>query len=81
MFSHNASPGKLDCRLEVKFGRLSLHTLAVTVPEGFSTKKVRVTLRGRILPADFEQSSGRVLIRFPRETTIRANQVLEASVA
>jgi uncharacterized protein (DUF608 family) len=63
-------------RIEVKWGKLRIKTLAFEVPAGRKINGARVTAAGRPLPAAHAQDQGRIAIRLDDEVTLTAGQSL-----
>ena len=67
-------------RIELRWGRLSLKSLAFVVPQEFRPLKVSVTAAGKPVESDHKLKDGRVEIILSKELTISENQALEVTI-
>lgn len=67
-------------RLEVKWGRVRLRTLAVAVPEASHARQVTVTMGGKPAEALLTQEGTRCEIKLAADLTLSAGQSLEVSI-
>ena len=79
-FSQQAKAGKLHTELALKWGKLRLKTLALTLPAGTSATQVTASLNGQPVPATISHREDRVLVNFTAETVIAANATLSVSL-
>jgi len=80
-FSQTSDAHQLECALLLRWGQLTIRTLAFEVPEGVHAKQVRVTAQGRVVANEHSQDGRRVLITLANEARIKSNQVLEVSLS
>jgi len=67
-------------RIELRWGRLSLKSLAFVVPEEFRPLKVSLTAAGKPVESDHKLKDRRVEIILSKELTIYENQALEVTI-
>jgi len=63
-------------RIEVKWGRLRLRTLAFELPPGVTLKATTVAVGVRHLPATADQAGQRVKVTLAKEVTLQAKEVI-----
>ena len=80
-YSQRIEAGRLDARLELKWGRLRARTLAFEVPANERPASVRVTVNGKPASAQHTITGRRVLITLAADVRIAANQSLEVTIA
>jgi non-lysosomal glucosylceramidase len=67
-------------RIELRWGRLSLKSLAFVVPGQFRSVKVTVTAAGKPVESDHKLENGRVEINLSKKVTISENQMLQVTI-
>jgi hypothetical protein len=77
-FEQKRDGAKQTCRLEPKWGRLRLKTLALAAPEG--NAKAQVSLAGKPIEAAQERKEGRLMITFSQDVTVKEGEVLEVAI-
>ncbi len=81
-FAQEDDGGARTARVQLKWGKLPLKTLAMLAPAGSKPAKVSATLAGRPVEASMAlEAGGRVLITFAKEITIPAGQELAVHLA
>jgi non-lysosomal glucosylceramidase len=71
--------GVQTCRLEVKYGRLRLRSLAVTAA-GFQPTQAEVMVAGEQQPVTMQRVNERVLVQLANELILDGNQPLQLSL-
>jgi uncharacterized protein (DUF608 family) len=77
--SQKREPGRQTNRIEVKWGKLFVKTIAIRPPEAASPKVV-VRAAGRVVPVGRERSEGRLLLMLLEPATIGENESIEVEV-
>ena len=54
----NPEKWKTDHSIEVKYGRLYLDKLQVTLPEGMNANIVKASVNGKVIPASLTNTNG-----------------------
>ncbi len=67
-------------RIELRWGRLSLRSLAFTVPENFRSVKVFIIVGARPIKIDYMLKNGRLDITLKKKLTLTENQVLRVII-
>jgi len=67
-------------RIEVRWGKLRVKSIALAVPEGVKTPKVAATVGGRPVAAAVEVSNGRLTLTFPEQVVLGAGESLELTI-
>ncbi|MGD8500504.1 MAG: GH116 family glycosyl hydrolase [Phycisphaerales bacterium] len=67
-------------RIELRWGRLNLKSLAFTVPEDFRSVKVTVASAGKPLKNDYTLKDGRLEIALKQKMVLSANQTLDIAI-
>ena len=67
-------------RIEVRWGRLRLKTLAVELPEGASLENATLLVAGRRVEADARQEGRRVTLTLPEPVVVREGEAIEVEV-
>jgi uncharacterized protein (DUF608 family) len=67
-------------QIEVRWGRLSLRSLAFAVPKNFRRLRIEVTAGGRPIRSRHTLEDGRIVIRFPTKLALSENQMLEVTI-
>lgn len=68
-------------RIELKWGRLLLRTLAFTIPEAVKPGKVTVQVAGKPVGSRFTAEKGRVRITLAAETLVKAGEAMQVEIA
>ncbi|MHC4088574.1 MAG: hypothetical protein ACYSU5_25715 [Planctomycetota bacterium] len=66
--------------IEVRWGKLSLKSLAFAVPENFRKVKVSVTAAGRPVKIDYKREDDRLEITLKNELVLSEGQTLQVSI-
>ncbi len=81
-FSQTRSGGAVQReKIEVKWGRLRVRTLAFAVPEGATPARVTVTAAGKAVEAKHAFEDGRVRIDLGEEVAVKEGEAIEVSLA
>jgi hypothetical protein len=67
-------------RIEIKWGKLSLKTLAFEVPQGHRVERIELSAAGQPVQATFDQAGTRVTVTLARETSLGEAQAIEAGL-
>ena len=80
-FSQQIGQGVLRARVELRYGRLRLSTLALRLPAGISGHTVTATVAGEATAVRVERTGGRLEVQFAPACQLEAGQALEVRVA
>jgi len=80
-FSQNSTTGSVTCKIEVKWGKLRVQTLALSLAEEARPTKVQVRLNSRVLASQYTQNGNRLLISLGNAALINPNDSLEVLVS
>ena len=67
-------------RIEVRWGRLALQTLAFAVPENLKNAKVTVNVAGQPVVAEHTLKAGRLEVKLDKRLVLSEGQVLEVTI-
>ncbi|MFQ6036519.1 MAG: GH116 family glycosyl hydrolase [Sedimentisphaerales bacterium] len=67
-------------QIELRWGRLSLKSLAFAVPEDFQPVKVAITADGKPIESDYKLTGGRLDITLRKKLSLTKNQILEVII-
>jgi hypothetical protein len=67
-------------RIELRWGRLGLKSLAFAIPEDFRSVEVSVTTAGEPIESNYSLNSGRVEITLKKKIALSENQALEVTI-
>ena len=67
--------------IAVKWGRLSLRTLAFVVPKNMSVNQVKVSAGDGVLPCRYDTAAGRLTIELKTAVTLEAGQVMAIAIS
>ena len=67
-------------QIELRWGRLSLKSLAFAVPDNFRSVKVSVTAAGKPVKNDYTLKDGRLVINLKKKLVLSENQTLEITI-
>jgi len=67
-------------QIEMRWGRLSLKSLAFAVPDNFRSVKVSVTAAGKPVKNDYTLKDGRLVINLKKKLVLSENQTLEITI-
>jgi hypothetical protein len=67
-------------KIEPRWGRLTIKTLAFDLPQNAKPKNVKISLGGANLAADYKTAGRRVTVTLKKKTTIAANQDLTIEI-
>jgi hypothetical protein len=73
-------PGKQTNRIEVKWGKLAVRTLAFELPEGATVKTVAITVAGLTVESTHQQDGRRVAISLREPVVVKEGEGLEAEI-
>jgi hypothetical protein len=68
-------------RLDLKWGRLRLRTLAFDLPPSVRARAASVTAAGRPVEAELRQSANRAVLRLAEPAAIQAGESLQVTIA
>ena len=77
-FSQQAKGGALYTEFALKWGKLRLKTLALTLPNGTRATKVTASIGAKTIPASLSRQGDRILVTFDSETVIPEGDTLAA---
>lgn len=80
-FSQQLTADALHAAVDLKWGRLRLSTLALSLPPARTAKAVRTTLAGRPVATTFAQQGTRLILAFSAGVTVQEGQTLAAAVS
>ena len=80
-FTQKREGGKQTDTIELKSGRLSLHSLEFAVPDNTRPTQVTVTAAGQSLTVTVEVKSGRVRIALAAPVVLAAGQSLQVQIS
>jgi hypothetical protein len=80
-FSQKREPAALRARVELRWGRMHLKTLALAIPEKAQPKQVVVTVAGATVGAGHVVDDGRLTITLASETVLEPDKAVEVLVA
>jgi hypothetical protein len=75
-FAQQYEQGGLDASIALRYGKLNLKSMALTVPDGCMASTVSVSISGNRLPATSELSGRRLLIHLAAGLHMEAGQTL-----
>ncbi len=75
-FAQQVKDGRLNAEISLRWGRLRLRTLALTLPPDTPTQSVQVTLNGRAMPSAFTREGDRLTITLPADVVVKTGQKL-----
>ena len=78
-FAQKYAQGGMDAAICAKFGKLSLKSLAITLPEGCKATSVAMSVGGQDLKTTHELSGSRLLMRFD-DLHLAADQTLSVKI-
>jgi len=81
VFSQQSDQVTQKVQLTIKWGKLRLNTLRLTLPKALQPQKVIVALNGKPVEAQHAVADGKVTITFPGGATIARDQLLEAALS
>jgi hypothetical protein len=67
-------------RIELRWGQLSLETLAFTVPQDFQSVRVSITAAGKPIESDYKIKDGRLEVTLNKKLILTENQILEVII-
>ena len=74
-------PGTQTARVEVKWGKLAVKTIALELPEGAKLQEASVTAAGRPTPAQATQEDRRLTVTLSEPVTLEENQAIDVKLA
>lgn len=80
LFSQEREDGVQRNRVEVRWGRLKLDTLAFGVPDGLDSPRVTIEADGRSADADVRVKDGLVHLDLARQVTLEDGEALEVTI-
>ena len=80
-FTQKRQGGSQSERIEIRWGKLRLKTLAFTVGETVATTKVVLTVRDKPIEAAFTATNGQVTITLHKELFLAENDGLEVIIS
>jgi hypothetical protein len=80
-FSQQASSAALNCRIDLKWGTLTLRSLALELPENLSPTTFQVTSNHRPVACEHSLKGRRILLTLQKVLDLRPNQTLEIRIA
>ncbi|MBI4325049.1 MAG: hypothetical protein HY674_07265 [Chloroflexi bacterium] len=80
-YSQKCGMRNAECGIQVRWGRLRLRTVSLTVPADFRPTRVTVTLAGRAVPATLAVKDGKAEIQFNEETVVKEGEKMEVELA
>ena len=80
-FSQKREPTALRARVELRWGRMHLKTLALAIPEKAQPRQVSVKVAGATVGAGHGVADGRLTITLASETVLEPDKALEVLVA
>jgi len=80
IFSQKRSADSQSNEIALRWGKLNIHTLALSITENGNTPIVSVQLAGKTLKVKHTSKQGRILIEFPEKQQISENQTLQIRI-
>jgi len=80
LFSQKREGNAQTHRIELRWGKLRLKTLAFAVPEALKSPKVSVTAAGKPVRATHTLDSGRLLISLAEQVTVGEGETMEVAI-
>jgi len=80
-FSQQVNGGALHAKLALKWGKLRLKTIALTLPAGTSAAQVAASIDGKSTPANLSRQANRILVTFPSEIIIPTGATLALRIS
>jgi uncharacterized protein (DUF608 family) len=81
LFEQKRTGGKQTEQLKIAYGKLSVRSLVLELPDGAKASSVKVSLSGRDLSAKFVQTGARVRITLDEPATVETDKVLSVDIA
>jgi uncharacterized protein (DUF608 family) len=69
-FHQQSTPARLECEIQVRWGRLRLHTLSFALAPNLKPTEAKVFATGKVVPATFELNRGEVKITLINDVTV-----------
>jgi hypothetical protein len=79
-FSQKRNDKTQDEKIEIRWGRLKLKSLAFAVPDNLPRVKVNVTAAGKSVAVDYALNDGRLVIILKNELVLSEGQTLEIKI-
>ena len=79
-FTQKRDSGTQREQIELRWGRLSLKSLAFAVPEDFQSVRVSITAAGKPIQSDYKLKDGRLEITLKKRLVVTENQMLEVII-
>jgi len=67
--------------IAVKWGRLTLRSLAFTIPKNLTVNQVKISAAGKVLPCRYNVTDGRLSIELEAATTLENGQMMAIAVS
>ncbi len=80
-YAQEQSDNAMECRLDVKYGRVELQEFSIDLPASKRAYKTSVTVGGHRVPARVKQQGQHLYITFARRTAVAAGQSLQITAA
>jgi hypothetical protein len=79
-FSQTSTSTALDCQIELNWGKLSLQTLALEIPEQARTEKIQVRIKGRVVASHCSRDGQRAIITLGKPALLKAPARMDVRV-
>ncbi len=80
-FSQQFDAASFKAQITLKWGKIRLRTLAITLPEKMEPKKAEVLVDGKAVDAKHSMDGGRAIISFATNATIKKDQRIEVTLS
>lgn len=80
-FSQSSGVQGANCTIRLRWGKLRVRTMALTVPEALRASEVEVRVKGHPVMNGHSQTGNRVLITLKNQSELSANQSIEVRLS
>ena len=79
-YSQKQSGKQMQAELAMKYGSISLRTLALSLPEGAAPKSANVRVNGKSVPCQVVNQDGRTVVQLSRDVELKEGEALSLSL-
>jgi uncharacterized protein (DUF608 family) len=79
-YSQKQTGKKMQAELELHYGKTSLRTLVLRMPEGAAPKSAEVLVDGKTVPCTVVNKEGRTVVQFNRDVELNEGKLLRVSL-
>ena len=80
-FSRDSTAEGVNCKIQLKWGKLRVQTLALAPPEQARPSTVQVRVKGRLVASQYSQNGQRLLIKLENTAIINAWDSIEVRMS